>query len=104
MGLYFQGGIKTIVWTDAIQTVCMILAVILTISGIMDVMGEDIGNLISRIRESDYSQVFFFEGGWEDPNNFQAILCWSINSNSNDWLGPGYDAKKLDAKHSKMHN
>jgi Na+/proline symporter len=66
----FQGGIKTIVWTDTLQTVCMLTAVVMTIFAIGNAMDLSIGQLINKIGESDYSQIFFFEGGWSDPNNF----------------------------------
>ena len=67
----FKGGIKTIVITDTLQTLFILTAVILTIWYIGDAMNLDgIGGIVSTIRESDYSQVWFFEGGWGDPNNF----------------------------------
>ena len=66
----FRGGIKTIVWTDTLQTICMLAAVILTIIAIAQELGTGIGGLGALIQQSDYSQIFFFEGGWSDPNNF----------------------------------
>jgi len=66
----FRGGIKTIVWTDTLQTVCMLTAVVLTIFSIGDALEKDIGELLNLVRQSEYGQVFFFEGGWSDPNNF----------------------------------
>jgi Na+/proline symporter len=66
----FRGGIKTIVWTDSIQTFCMLAAVILAILAIGNQMDLSVGGLISEVQSSDYSQIFFFEGGWSDPNNF----------------------------------
>jgi SSS family transporter len=66
----FQGGIKTIVWTDTLQTICMLGAVIMTIFAIGNEMNLSIGELIGKIGESDYGQIFFFKGGWSDPNNF----------------------------------
>jgi Na+/proline symporter len=66
----FRGGINTIVWTDSLQTLCMIIAVTLTIMGIGSALETDIWGLFNMIKSSDYSQVFFFEGGWNDPNNF----------------------------------
>lgn len=66
----FQGGIKTIVWTDTLQTTFMILAVVLTLVTLSrDMSGESLG-FISLIADSGYSQMFFFDGGWGDPNNF----------------------------------
>lgn len=66
----FRGGIKTIVWTDTIQTVSMLLAVILTIFAIAQSLETNVGGLVDMVRQSDYSQIFFFENGWNDPNNF----------------------------------
>lgn len=66
----YSGGIKTIVWTDTLQTVCMIGAAILTIFAIGDALDTNIVGLIGKIQDSDYSKVFFFDGGWNDPNNF----------------------------------
>ena len=66
----FKGGIKTIVYTDTIQTICMLTAVVLTILGIGEALETDISGLIGMVKNSAYSQVFFFEGGWNDPNNF----------------------------------
>ena len=66
----FRGGIKTIVWTDTLQTSCMLIAVILTILAIGNAMGMNLGELFSLVRKSDYAQMFYFEGGWSDPNNF----------------------------------
>jgi len=66
----YRGGIKTIVWTDTIQTVCMITAVVLTIIAIGNELGVGISGIPALIKESDYTQMFFFDGGWSDPNNF----------------------------------
>lgn len=66
----YRGGIKTIVVTDTLQTVCMLTAVVLTISAILKGMDLGFGDLIPTIRSSEYSQMFFFEGGWGDANNF----------------------------------
>lgn len=66
----FRGGINTIVWTDTLQTTCMLLAVIFTIVAIGNALDKNPFELVGVIRDSDYSQLFFFEGGWRDPNNF----------------------------------
>jgi Na+/proline symporter len=66
----FRGGIKTIVWTDTLQTACMLLAVIFTIYFIGQELNRDMGDLVNLVQQSEYSQIFFFRGAWEDPNNF----------------------------------
>lgn len=66
----YKGGIKTIVWTDTLQTVCMLSAVAMTIWAIGQSMDLSIGQLWSTISERGYTEMFYFEGGWSDPNNF----------------------------------
>ncbi len=66
----FSGGIKTIVVTDTLQTVCMLAAVIMTIYYIMQGLNTDFSGMIDMIQESQYSKMFYFDTGWADPNNF----------------------------------
>lgn len=66
----YRGGIKTIVYTDTLQTVCMLLAAGLTVYYLTDALEIGLGDLPQIIGNSDYGQVFFFENGWSDPNNF----------------------------------
>ncbi|MCP4440426.1 MAG: sodium:solute symporter [Aureispira sp.] len=66
----FRGGIKTIVWTDTLQTTFMLIAVVMTIVYILGDMGYGIGESYSRVQEAGIGQIFFFEGGWSDSNNF----------------------------------
>ena len=56
----FRGGIKTIVWTDTLQTLFMLLAVILTIVLISKSMDLNAGNLIRALKSSEYSTLFNF--------------------------------------------
>lgn len=57
----FKGGIKTIIWTDTLQTLFMLLAVGFSIYLISKDLGLGIGEMINLISESKYSQVFFFD-------------------------------------------
>lgn len=66
----YQGGIKTIVITDTFQTVSMLLAVILTIVAITNAMSTDLSGMWNMISDKGYTQVFSFEDGWSNPNNF----------------------------------
>ena len=66
----FRGGIKTIVVTDVIQTMSMLVAIVLTILGICSAMDIGVSDLPATINEANLGQWFFFEDGWSDPNNF----------------------------------
>ncbi len=65
----FKGGIKTIVWTDTLQTLFMLIAVGITIYMISDELELSFSGLISSVKESDYSQIFFFDD-WNDKRHF----------------------------------
>ena len=66
----FRGGIKTIVITDTLQTVFMLAAVILTIVSICQALDLGLFDIWPKIKASDLGQIFYFENGWSDPNNF----------------------------------
>ncbi|MDA9340138.1 sodium:solute symporter [Polaribacter sp.] len=55
----FKGGIKTIVWTDTLQTLFMLIAVGVCIYTISDEM--EISNIFSYVAESELSKTFFFD-------------------------------------------
>lgn len=63
----FRGGVKTLVWTDMIQTLSLILAVVLCIFYVGKAMGLDFSQLCSTVVDSDMSRIWFFD----DANNRQ---------------------------------
>lgn len=65
-----RGGINTIIWTDIFQTLFMLLSVGLAFYGISQSLDLSVGDMASTIGNEGYAKVFFFEGGWQDPNNF----------------------------------
>lgn len=66
----YNGGIKTIIWTDTIQTASILIVLVYVTVYITNYFDWSFTEMISEVRQSDYSQVFFFEGGWSDPKNF----------------------------------
>ena len=53
-----KGGIRTIVWTDTLQTTFMLLAVILSIVYISRDLGKPVSDLISVIKEQGIGKMF----------------------------------------------
>jgi Na+/proline symporter len=53
-----KGGIRTIVWTDTLQTTFMLLSVILSIVYISKSLGQPVRELAGLIRDSDISRMF----------------------------------------------
>ncbi len=66
----YKGGIKTIIYTDTLQTLFMLIAVVATIAYIGSSMGQSFTEVLTTVKHSEYSKVFFFENGWSDPNFF----------------------------------
>lgn len=64
----FRGGIKTIVWTDTLQTFFLLAAVIFTVYEISSELNWSFGEAVRNISGHDYSTVFFWD--WRSPNNF----------------------------------
>ena len=64
----FKGGIKTIVWTDALQTLFMLSAVIITIVIITDKMNISLYESFHMVKNSSYSNIFYFD--WRASNDF----------------------------------
>jgi SSS family transporter len=65
----FEGGVKTIVWTDMLQTTCMLLGLVLCVFYILSQMNIGIGEAMQRLGDTfnpenePYSKVFFTEPG-----------------------------------------
>ncbi|MCD4736332.1 MAG: sodium:solute symporter, partial [Bacteroidales bacterium] len=64
-----RGGIKTIVWTDTLQTTFMLLSLVITIFLISDALGFTFSELFKQVKESEYSKVFYFTE-WQDKRYF----------------------------------
>jgi Na+/proline symporter len=57
----FKSGIKTIVWTDTLQTLFMLIAVGVAIYYVSDDLGIQGSNLLGYVLDSDLSKMFFFD-------------------------------------------
>ncbi len=61
----FKGGIKTIIWTDTLQTLFMLLSLGFTFWFLAtEIDFSESGGLVKTVKESEYSQLFF----WDDWN------------------------------------
>ncbi len=65
----FRGGIKTIVWTDTLQTFFMLVAAGATVWALAGELGTGFSGMVSQIYESEYSRVFYFDD-WKDSRHF----------------------------------
>lgn len=65
----FRGGIKTIVWTDTLQTLLMLVSVGLTIVIILSQLEIPLLQTFQYINDSSYSKIFHFSS-WQSPDYF----------------------------------
>lgn len=65
----FKSGIKTIVWTDTLQTLFMLISVGVAIYFVATDLGLSASNVFGFIGESDLSQIFFFDD-WKSGDHF----------------------------------
>ena len=60
----YEGGVKTIVWTDTLQTSCMLAGLIICVIFILNHLHTGIGGSLAAMQEKGYAKVFF-----TDPNS-----------------------------------
>lgn len=63
----FEGGVKTIIWTDTLQTTFMLLGVIMSIYFISKELGFGIGDIFNKISNAGYTKII--ETDWHLKNN-----------------------------------
>jgi Na+/proline symporter len=64
-----KGGIKTVIWTDTIQAIVFIGAVVLCMYEISKNMDLGFGSMVKTIADSDLSRVWFFDD-WANSRYF----------------------------------
>ncbi len=64
----YRGGVKTIIWTDSLQTIFLLSAVILTISYLFSYFGWNFDDAFRKINEHTFSKIFDWD--WKSGKNF----------------------------------
>ncbi|MBO4464572.1 MAG: sodium:solute symporter [Prevotella sp.] len=64
-----RGGVRTLVFTDSLQTLVLTLALVLTLIIVMQRMGFSLGDAISAIVADERSRIFVFDD-WVSRQNF----------------------------------
>lgn len=64
-----KGGIKTLVWTDTFQTLCMFAALLLIIYKVTEQLGLTPMDAITAISQDEHSRIFVFDD-WVSRQNF----------------------------------
>ena len=64
-----QGGIKTLVWTDTLQTLCLFTALLIIIYKVVDDLGMTVGEAAAVVSSHELSHIFVFDD-WVSKQNF----------------------------------
>lgn len=64
-----KSGIKTIVWTDSLQTFCLLAALGLILYNVGSQMNLGIGGMMQTVADSNYSSIFVLDN-WTSKQNF----------------------------------
>ena len=72
-----KGGIKTLVWTDSFQTLCMFLALILIIFHVMTALHLNLSQAVTAIANDSHCRVFIWQD-WASKQNFWKMFLSGI--------------------------
>ena len=56
-----QGGVRSLIWTDTLKTLCLVGSLVLTIVFIARTLGADGGGAMHEVAASPMSRIFFFD-------------------------------------------
>ena len=104
----FKGGVKTIIWTDLIQTLCLLVTLVMTISMLGDKLGLSFDGIVDTVLSSPKSQIFFFDDGWGDAKNFfkqflsGASICIVMSGLDQDIMQKNLTVKTLKGAQINM--
>lgn len=69
-----RGGIKTIVWTDTFQTLCMMVALLMIIYHVTDHLGLSASEAVSAVAADSHSRIFVFDDFMSTQNFFKQFF------------------------------
>ena len=105
-GYTFRGGVKTLVWVDMLQTLCMVGAVILAIIFVCHALGFDFKGLCTAIGGSPMSRVWFFDNPADKRFFWKQFLAGAFTTVAMTGLDQDMMQKNLSCKnlHSAKKN
>src|SRR5690606_14133080 len=96
----FRGGIKTIVWTDTLQTTFLLLAVIISIFIISSHLNLKATDMVGLVVESDLSTIFVWDG-LSSQNFFKMFIAGVFITIAMNGLDQNIMQKNLTCKNQK---
>ncbi len=97
----FRGGVKTLVWTDMIQTLSLIAAVVLCIVYVGKAMGLDFSAMCSSVANSEMSRIWFFDDVNDKQFFFKQFFAGMFTTIAMTGLDQDMMQKNLSCKNLK---
>ncbi|MFK5957845.1 MAG: sodium:solute symporter [Lutibacter sp.] len=97
----FKGGIKTIVWTDTLQTLFMLIAVFGSIYFIMNQLNWSLTDLFASTEFKHYSKIWFFDDFNDKKYAIKSILGGMFIAIAMTGLDQDMMQKNLTCKNTK---
>ncbi len=68
------GGVRSLIVTDTLQSVCLVVSIVVCIYYLCDAMGLSVADSVAVVRESPYSQMWFFDDA-NSPRYFWKMVA-----------------------------
>ena len=94
----FRGGVKTLVWVDMLQTLCMVGAVILAIIFVCHALGLDFKGLCTVVGESPMSRIWYFDNPTDKRFFWKQFLAGAFTTVAMTGLDQDMMQKNLSCK------
>ncbi|WP_020531171.1 sodium:solute symporter [Flexithrix dorotheae] len=72
----YKGGIKTVIFTDILQTTFLLASVLVSVWAISQHLDLSVTELYSKIQERDMGKTFFWS--WDSPHNFFKLFLTGL--------------------------
>ena len=94
----FRGGVRTLVWVDMLQTLCLVGAVILSILFVCRALGLDLRGLWTTLSDSPMSRIWFFDQPSDKKYFWKQFLAGAFTTIAMTGLDQDMMLKNLSCK------
>ena len=97
----FRGGVKSLIWTDSLKTLCLLLSVILCIWYIARDLHFSIADVMQNITSSEWSRIFFFDNPNEKQYFWKQFLAGAFTMIATNGLDQDMMQRNLSCKNPR---
>ncbi|MBP1645903.1 MAG: sodium:solute symporter [Bacteroidetes bacterium] len=102
----FKGGIKTIIWTDTLQTTFMLTALVMCFVMVAQAMNMSVGDMFSTIYKSDYTNVIVTDNSsrlaWWKQILGGMFICISMTGLDQEMMQKNLSCKNIKSAQKNM--